>query len=359
MAKRKRLTPARIDQPGDEFPTDLETKSMFGTYPQGVWTPPRRAPIADVAHDAATTAALAEVSSAMEAARAEGRLIVKLPLDAIEADYLVRDRMEVDETEMQVLLDSLTARGQQTAIEVTELGTGRYGLISGWRRLKALRHLAANGVGTETVLAIIRSPREQADAYLAMVEENEIRAGLSFYERARIVVRAAEAGVYPSDRTALAGLFAAASRSKRSKIGSFVRIVRALDPALHYPSALSERAGLALAQAIETDPGLVQRLFSALATRPASAEDEAAIIAAAIAPQAVPVDTAAPLVASAPRTTGSSPAPRAEPDPHAVELRPGLRLRETASGLLISGYALKDDYFKERLIAFLSDPDSV
>jgi hypothetical protein len=42
------------------------------------------------------------------------------------------------------------------------------------------------------------------EAYLAMVEENEIRVGLSFYERARIVARAAEAGVFERHRGAAA-----------------------------------------------------------------------------------------------------------------------------------------------------------
>ena len=46
------------------------------------------------------------------------------------------------------------------------------------------------------------------DAYVAMVEENEIRVGLSFYERARIAAKSVEAGVYPDDRAALRALFA-------------------------------------------------------------------------------------------------------------------------------------------------------
>ena len=47
-----------------------------------------------------------------------------------------------------------------------------------------------------------------------MVDENEIRAGLSFYERGRIVAKATDAGVYTSDKTALAALFHASPRAK-------------------------------------------------------------------------------------------------------------------------------------------------
>ena len=348
MAKRKRLTPARLD--GSDIPEGLETKSMFPSYPDGVWTPPRRVPIADVAHDAAATAALSELSDAMASARAEGRLIVRLPLDDIDEAYLMRDRMVVDGAEMESLVESIRARGQQTAIEVADLGNGRYGLISGWRRLQALRQLSGEGKGS--VLALIRAPQEQADAYLAMVEENEIRAGLSYYERARIVVRSVDGGVFDSDRAGLSALFAAASRSKRSKIGSFVRIVRALDGALRFPAALSERAGLALAQALDIDPTLEQRLISALdKANPTAVEAEAEVIAQAIE---------TPAVVPAPALKKESiPAEPAEPravatQPASLELRPGLSVRETNNGLLLSGRLLADDSFKERLIAFLS-----
>jgi len=68
-------------------------------------------------------------------------------------------------------------------------------------------------------------------------------------------------GIFKRDRVALAKLFHAASSPKRSKIGSFVRIVRALDPHLRFPTALNERVGLALAQALEADSMLGQRIY--------------------------------------------------------------------------------------------------
>jgi ParB family chromosome partitioning protein len=85
----------------------------------------------------------------------------------------------ISAVKMDALKASLAARGQQTPIEVVELVEGRYGLISGWRRLHALR---ANGA--KTVKAIITAPREVSDAYVAMIEKNEIRVDLSYFERA-------------------------------------------------------------------------------------------------------------------------------------------------------------------------------
>jgi ParB family chromosome partitioning protein len=233
----------------------------------------RPMPIATVAGDSATQAALDEMSGELIRARAEGRLLLRLPLDAVDETYLVRDRLAPDPEEMAVLEASIRARGQQAPIEVAELGGGRYGLISGWRRLVVLRQIAATG-GEGTVLAMLRRPDMAAGAYLAMVEENEIRAGLSFYERARVVVRAADNGVFPDDRAALAHLFAAVPRSRRSKIGSFTRLVRAFErpEALHqglfFPTHLSEKQGLALVAVIDRDPAFADRLALALAADP-------------------------------------------------------------------------------------------
>ena len=235
MAKRKRLGPMEAFSAGPA----PEVKSHLS-----------RPPIASVAGEAATVDALARVSTALENARAEGRLVQKIPLDQVVADHLIRDRIGAEPTEMAALKDSLRNRGQQTPIEVVELAPDRYGLISGWRRLSALRDLARDG-GAPTVLARIITPGTDADAYVAMVEENEIRVGLSYYERARIVLRAVEAGVYPDRTAALRGLFGNVSRAKRSKIGSFVSVVEALDGHLRFPTDLGERLGLQLAKALE------------------------------------------------------------------------------------------------------------
>ena len=274
MAKRKRLTPANpayLDTPAPE------TKSMFSA--------PRAAPIADVARDASSTAALNEMADTLAKARDEGRMVVDLPLDQIDMEHLVRDRLVVEETEMRTLMASLRNRGQQTPIEVVQLADGRYGLISGWRRCRALSMIAEEDRDPDpTVLALLRKPEEASDAYLAMVEENEIRVDLSYFERARIVSKAVEEGVFAMERTALQELFRSASRAKRSKIGSFLPVVRALDGHLRYPHALSERLGLSLSQTLSEDPGFAETLQGALAQADAdSAEAETAVLANALA----------------------------------------------------------------------------
>lgn len=265
MAKRKRLTPF-AETPASPHE---EESPMFPTYPLGyAGHGTRSAPIADMAGAAAATAAMEEMAETLRAARDGGRMVLALPLSQVEAGHLVRDRIAADPDEMAALVESLRARGQQSPIEVVALGPDRYGLISGWRRLTALRQLLAetgDAAKFGSVLALLRKPDQASDAYVAMVEENEIRVGLSFYERARIVAKAVEAGVFADDRAALRALFAAASRAKRSKIGSFLAVVRALDGTLRFPEAIGERLGLQLAQAIEADAGLGPRLAQGLA----------------------------------------------------------------------------------------------
>ncbi|AVW93587.1 hypothetical protein DA792_21340 (plasmid) [Celeribacter baekdonensis] len=199
MAKRKRLTPARPDvtslgggvepNPAEIESKAPETKSMF---PLGVARPAPRPPIAQVAGEAAVSAALTELTETVARARAEGRIVELLALSDVDKGHLVRDRVHVQSEDLDALKSSLLTRGQQTPIEVVDRGTGvspRYGLISGWRRLLALSEIEA-----DQVLAIVRQPKTSSDAYVAMVEENEIRADISFYERARIVVKALEQG---------------------------------------------------------------------------------------------------------------------------------------------------------------------
>ncbi len=348
MAKRKRLTPTPGLATGLPRSAAAPEVKSTATLTRGLGTP--RPPIADVAHDAASTNALAEVAQTLTDARNEGRLIQRLPLHLIDAEHLVRDRIAADPEEMGVLKDSIRQRGQQTAIEVVALQDGRFGLISGWRRLGALRDLQSEtkDPAFETILALVRNPADAAESYVAMVEENEIRVGLSFYERARIVARSVDRDVFRSDRVALAQLFAAVSRSKRSKIGQFVALVRQLDQGLKYPTDITERSGLALVQALEADEGLAHRLITALNAVPKrNADEEGAIIARTLSRSETP---AAPLI------TGESPRKHSESE----SLCEGLVLRiEKGGAYCLTGPALKNRLFVSRLMAVLRNLDKV
>lgn len=281
MAKRKRLPPANPNFLGAD-PVDSPAS---GAPLQPILSPSRpRPPIAQVAGEASTAAALNELTDAMNAARAEGRFIQPLTLGQIDLGHLVRDRLVAEEEDLLALIESLRKRGQQTPIEVVDRGpqaSPRYGLISGWRRMAALARLAAEDAAFDRVLALVRVPQNASEAYVAMVEENEIRVGLSYYERARIAVQAVEQGIYVDLKTALNDLFANVSRAKRSKIKSFTTLVDALEGELRFPTTIGERLGLDLAKRLEGDAALGAQLRQCLAaSAPQSAESEQRILAA-------------------------------------------------------------------------------
>lgn len=275
---RRRLTPA---QP------KLETKSAFGGQDGPRLTPP----IAQVAGQSAEAAALREVTEEMARARATGRMVLDVPLDQIRTSFLRRDRLGLDAEELEALKSSILEHGQRTPAEVSLLDVPPpdpkgppdpyqpYGLISGWRRFCALDalHRETGEARFATLRALVRPPEESASSYIAMVEENEVRVGLSYYERAQIVVWATRMGVFDSRYRALKELFATASRAKRSKIGSFITLQEELNSVLYWPRLIGERLGLALAARIKDGQG--DAIYAALkAANCQTPEEEAALL---------------------------------------------------------------------------------
>lgn len=316
--------------------------------------PASAAPIARVAAEAASAAALDEVVETLRRAREEGRLVLEIPLDDIAADHIVRDRIGRDaegaaaDEEMAALRLSLRAHGQRMPIEVTPLrgpasdegsdggfarGLLSFGLISGWRRLSALRalHAETGEARFATVKALVRRPENAAEAYVAMVEENEIRLGLGQYERARIAAVATARGVFPSEKAALLALFASASRAKRSRIRAFLEIYHALDGALRFPAYLPERLGLELVERLRAGEGAeIAAALDAVAARTPEAELAALSAWLATPPRLSPG-------AETPEARAAAPRPAAAPEETPPEeILPGVALRTEFRGGTLS-----------------------
>jgi ParB family transcriptional regulator, chromosome partitioning protein len=267
-----------------------QAEQAESSVPPSVPRAERSAPIARVAAEAASAAALEELAETLRAAREEGRLVLDLPLPAVVSDHLARDRIapgrHPGDEDMDALVASIRVHGQRTPIEVTPIGIDRYGLISGWRRLSALASLwdETGEVRFAKVRALVIRPESAEDAYVTMVEENEIRLGLSQYERARIALLAAERGVYPDPEAALRSLFATASKAKLSRIRAFVDLVRSLDGSVRFPRAIPERLGLRLVERIRQGQG--GAIAAALAaTAPSTPEAETALLERLATPQ--------------------------------------------------------------------------
>lgn len=250
------------------------------------------APIARIAAETAERAALDEVVETLRRAEAEGRMVLEIPLGDIALDHIARDRVtgagpgsargkaaEPPDEDMAALIESLRAHGQRMPVEVVALrgpaseagadggfARGRlpWGLISGWRRLTALRalHAETGDPRFATARALVRRPGSAAAAYVAMVEENEVRLGLSQYERARIAAEAVARGVFEDEGAAIRALFAGASPAKRSRIRAFAELHRGLGGALRFPRHLPERLGLRLVECLRA--GGAEAILSAL-----------------------------------------------------------------------------------------------
>ncbi|MAQ85658.1 MAG: chromosome partitioning protein ParB [Maritimibacter sp.] len=290
MAKRRKL-----EAPSAEDLSRLE-QEFSATPGRG----PMAAPIAQVAAESAGLHDPRGPEERAEAAKhkadaerlrdAEGRglVMLELPIESIDADALVRDRVVLDAEEMQELKTSITKGGLRLPIEVfartnERLGT-EYGLLSGYRRLMAYRDLFALTEMDKyrTIKAVIRDPEAMGGTFAAMIEENEIRASLSHFERGRIAVIAVHQGAFETTEAAVNALFPAASKAKRSKIRSFALIFEELGDMLTFPELLKEKDGLRLAAALRE--GAEERLRDALAERtPETPADEAEMIGAALA----------------------------------------------------------------------------
>jgi ParB family chromosome partitioning protein len=279
MARRRRLEP-----PGGAELDSIRAAAAAAVGPAAFSILPT-APIAQVAADAGT-AALRDIEAGrtamakLSAAEEQGLMLADLALDEIDVDYLSRDRLPraIESEDWQALKTSLHTHGQRTPIEVAPLdtATGRpYGLISGYRRIAALKRLyeETGDPRFSRAKAVVRRAGSLGQAFVAMVEENEIREGISFFERARVCLRGVEHGAFADVDAALNTLFGAASPAKRSKIRSFILVVDELGDMLAFPQAIGERLGLRLAGALKSGRG--GSLRRALASQGVAATAEA------------------------------------------------------------------------------------
>ncbi len=282
---RKRLRPANPNL----LQSSIEPPELLDPVTSGA----RRVnipPIAQVAGEASSLHALQELAQDVENMRSDGRILLRLSLSDIALDHLARDRARVEPESFSELVNSIRTYGQRMPIEVTELpepteGGARFGLISGLRRMSALEHLYQETGNQDfaIVTALLRKPKDSADAYVAMVEENEIRVGLSYYERAGIALEVVRRGVFETEKVALNTLFASASRSKRSRIRAFCELHKKLGQHLKFPTSIPERFGLRLIYALREENSLAAHLKKTLVNASvASGEEEIFLLQEAI-----------------------------------------------------------------------------
>jgi ParB family chromosome partitioning protein len=112
---------------------------------------------------------------------AEGETVMELQVALIDPNPF-QPRREFDETELAELTQSIRAQGLLQPITVRPLPDGRFQLIAGERRLRAVRNL-----GATTIRALIREVNDRQLLELSLVE-NLLRSDLNDIEVAEALL---------------------------------------------------------------------------------------------------------------------------------------------------------------------------
>lgn len=134
---------------------------------------------------------------------ASGSVVVHLPVESIEAgDTTFMFRLQLRVTQLRV---NLQHEGQQLPVIVRPIpgdGPAKYQLISGFRRLTAIREL-----GWPTIAAIVRTDLSNDEtAFRASVVENVARRSYSDIDRALVIRTYADRGFRGADIARALGL---------------------------------------------------------------------------------------------------------------------------------------------------------
>ena len=184
----------------------------------------------------------------------------QIPLHAIDPVALPRDRTGLDPEPLEELRRSIIVSGLRHPVELFPLlaptrgdngETHTYGLISGYRRYTVFRDWAdAGDTAYAAIPAIVRDLPDRASAYLAMIEENEIRADLSPWERGLAAVTAVDCGFFGNIEEAVDRLYFGATKFKRARIRTVARLADELGDLLVTPETWSQKQLLRLDAAL-------------------------------------------------------------------------------------------------------------
>lgn len=118
----------------------------------------------------------------------KSRALTEVPADLID-NAGIRDRLDEDRAGIEALKDSIREYGQQVPVLLRHSPNfeGRYDVVFGRRRVKALREL------NMPVKAMVRDLNDR-DLIIAQGQENTARKDLSFIEKANFAAQMAKAG---------------------------------------------------------------------------------------------------------------------------------------------------------------------
>ncbi len=204
--------------------------------------------------------------------RNEGLVTERVALADVLTERLTRDRKPGPDPELDELKASIQDIGLSNPIRVERRSDGRYELVQGMRRLSAYRALLeeTGDTGYATIPAGISEPADLNDSYRRMVDENLIRKDISFAEMGSLARAYADdpANDCPDVDKAVSALFKSASYTKRSYIRAFASLLTMLEETLMHPNDIPRNVGVELKRKLDTDPGLIHVVNTALMSEP-------------------------------------------------------------------------------------------
>ncbi len=204
--------------------------------------------------------------------RSEGYVTEQIALADVVTERLTRDRKPGPDPELDELKASIQDVGLSNPIRVERRNDGRFELIQGMRRLSAFRalHEETGDARFATIPAGVSDVAELDDSYRRMVDENLIRKDISFAEMGALARAYAEdpANDCPDVDKAVSTLFKSASYTKRSYIRAFASLLAMLEKALMHPNDIPRNVGVELKRKLDSDPGLIRQVSTALVSEP-------------------------------------------------------------------------------------------
>jgi ParB family chromosome partitioning protein len=170
----------------------------------------------------------------------------RIPLHLI-VDSPYQPRKKYDETELQLLGETLKGRGQDEPVTVRTLDNGKFELIAGHRRVRAARL-----IGWSELDARVTSFSDR-DACLATLVHNESNVKLSDYERGLAYRTALKEG-YASTQAEVATVFGCTQARVSQCLGLFDLPAPLLELMAKYPELITYRKARVIKEVLAQHP---------------------------------------------------------------------------------------------------------
>ena len=180
----------------------------------------------------------------------------RVPLHSI-VDSPYQPRKKYDESELQLLGETLKGRGQDEPITVRQLDGGKYELIAGHRRVRAARL-----VGWSELDARVASLSDR-EACLATLVHNESNVKLSDYERGLAYQTALKEG-YASTQSGVATVFGCTQARVSQCLSLFDLPQPLLELMAKYPELITYRKARVIKEALAKHPSGEETIIRAV-----------------------------------------------------------------------------------------------